>query len=121
MAVSAFMPGTANAMVLGRRRDHGLGRRRLEAGLKPLAQRVHPRSMSQVCGSRRGTKAGDCRHVFGSRTPPALLPAAPDQRLGYMDVAAADKCTRALRAAKLVGRNADEVGIELCNVAIRMA
>ena len=103
-AVSAFRPGTANRVVLGSRsalraEDHDLGRRRPEARFEPVAQRRHARASAASSRARRRgrrAEAGNAGHILGSRPQPALLPAAPDQRLGDMDVAAPDQRADAL-------------------------
>ena len=72
-AVSAFMPGTANSVVLGSRsasapKIDDLGRSGLEARLEAVAQRRHARGLRREsrAGGRRGrAEAGDPRHVLG--------------------------------------------------------
>ena len=51
----------------------------------------------------------------------ALLAAALDQRLGDMDIAAANERAGALRSAELVGGKAHEVGAEVADPAIDAA
>src|SRR5262249_14513457 len=98
-------------------KNHRLRRCRLDTGLEPVAQRRHACSVRQFYRSGGGAKAGESGQVFSSCPLSALLPAALDERFGYMDVAAANKCARALRPAKLVRRNAYEVGLKLGNAA----
>ena len=127
IAVSALTPGTANKVVLGRRgalapKITACGVASLEAGLKPVAQGRHAGSVRQACGrGRRGAEAGNAGDVLGSRAQIALLAAAFDQRLGDMDVAAADQRAHALRAAELMGGDGHEIGAQGLDAAIDAA
>ena len=74
IAVSAFMPGTANSVVLGSRaalraENHRLRRRGLDARFEPVAQRRHAARVRLPCaprGSGGGAEAGDCRDILGA-------------------------------------------------------
>ena len=48
--------------------------------------------------------AGQRRNAFRSAAKAALLPASLDQRVGNVEVAAADQCAGALRTTDLVRR-----------------
>ena len=125
MAVSALMPGTANSVVLGSRgalcaENHRLRRCRLDAGFEAVAQ-APPcgQRPPALCGrSGSGAKAGNGGDILGSRAQAALLAAALDQRLGDMDIAAADQRAGALRAAELVRGKAHQIGAQLADIAI---
>ena len=88
-AVSAFMPESANSVVLGSRaasapKTTSSGEVDLEAGLEPVAQPRHARrprrASSASAAAAAAPKAGDAGHVLGSCARAALLPAALDQR-----------------------------------------
>ena len=66
-----------------------------------------------ACSGRRRAKTCNGRDVLGTRAQGTLLPAAFDQRLANVNVAAAHERARALRSAKLVRRDAQEIGAKL--------
>ena len=77
----------------------------LRPGFQPVAQRPHAgdiRSERLQGGLGGGAEARNPGNILGAGPRPALLPAAPDQRLGNVKSRRADQRANALRAAELV-------------------
>ena len=67
----------------------------------------HAVDVSLRCGHAGRAESGDGGDILGARAQPALLAAAFDQRLGDMNVTAADERASALRTAELVRGDTD--------------
>ena len=127
MAVSAFTPGTANKVVLGRRgtlapKITACGVARLEA-LLPAGRAAPPFAPMSVCFAAMAAAPNPAMAATFSVPArwPRSCPPPFDQRLGDMNIAAANERARALRTAKLVRRDAHEVRAERVDIAIDAA
>ena len=123
-AVSAFMPGTANSVVLGSR--SAPDPKMITSGeiaFSPASSlsRSAPmwaRSCSKPARAAAAARAeaGDRRHVLGAGAGAALLPAALDQRLEVERLAALDERADALGGADLVPRQRQKIGAESADI-----
>ena len=118
-AVSAFMPESANSVVLGSRSASAPNTTRSgEVDLRPASSRSRSSAMRAPSAARSASaaaaaapKAGDARHVLGSGAGAALLPATLDERIGERHRrVASDQRADALEGPDLVPRNREKIG-----------
>ena len=100
-----------------------VGRGRAKPGLQPLreaAQCAQPPPQARSDARTRRSKPSNSSDILGTAAQPALLTATTDQRVGEMQAGLAHQCADALRAADLVRRQRQKIGIQtLISQAIR--